>query len=199
MLEQRAEIFEIAVQVSGLYRSTNIIATATAKATKIIRALRKFAYKETTLDSPEWFDLAGNIETVLLLLKSQLHSDVELVRDYALRPMVRGFPNLLLQVWSNLIQNAVQAMDDRGVLTIGIRVDGSRILVEITDTGKGIPEPLRDKIFEPFFTTKNVDKGTGLGLGIVTDALTQNHGFLEFDSVPGTTTFRASLPLESQE
>lgn len=198
-LGQRAEIFEVAVQVSGLYRSTNIIATATAKATEFIRALRRFAYKETTLDSPEWFDLAGNIETVLLLLKSQLRSEVELVRDYASKPMVLGFPNLLLQVWSNLIQNAIQAMDDQGVLTIGIRVAGNRILVEITDTGKGIPEPLRDKIFEPFFTTKDVDKGTGLGLGIVTDALTQNRGFLEFDSVPGKTTFRASLPLEIQE
>jgi len=197
--ERSAEIFEVAVQVSGLFRSTNIIATATAKATEFIRALRKFAYKETTLDSPEWFDLAGNIETVLLLLKSQLHSEVELVRDYASRPMVLGFPNLLLQVWSNLIQNAIQAMEDQGVLTIGIRVAGSRILVEITDTGKGIPEPLRDKIFEPFFTTKDVDKGTGLGLGIVKDALTQNRGFLEFDSMPGKTTFRASLPLESQE
>jgi signal transduction histidine kinase len=89
-------------------------------------------------------------------------------------------------------------MDDRGVLTITIRTAGNRILVEISDTGKGIPENLREKIFEPFFTTKSVEKGTGLGLGIVTDALIQNRGTLEFDSTPGNTTFRASLPLDNR-
>jgi PAS domain S-box-containing protein len=197
-LEHRAEILEAAIQISTLYRSTTIIATATAKATEFIRALRRFAYKETTLDAPEWFDLTGNIETVVLLLKSQIHPEIELVRDYGAKPLVLGFPNLLLQVWSNLIQNALQAMEDRGVLTIGVRVVANRILVEITDTGKGIPEHLREKIFEPFFTTKEVDKGTGLGLGIVTDALTQNRGTLEFESRPGKTTFRASLPLDTQ-
>jgi PAS domain S-box-containing protein len=194
----RHEILETAIQISGLYRSTNIIATATAKATEFIRALRKFAYKDAALDTPEWFDLVANVETVLLLLKNQIHPETELVRNYETRPTLLGFPNLLLQVWSNLIQNAIQAMDDRGVLTITIRTVDNRVLVEISDTGKGIPQNLREKIFEPFFTTKNVDKGTGLGLGIVTDALTQNRGALEFDSQPGNTTFRVSLPLDSQ-
>ena len=195
---ERSAVLEIAGQIASLYRSTSIIATATSKATEFIRALRRFAYKETNLDTPEWFDLVANVETVLLLFKSQITNGIELTRNYEARPLVLGFPNVLLQVWSNLIQNALHAMDDNGILTVGIRTAENRILVEITDTGQGIPQGLREKIFEPFFTTKNVEKGTGLGLSIVTEALTQNRGLLEFDSVPGKTTFRASLPLESK-
>jgi len=197
-LDRRAEILDAATQISSLYRSTHIIGTATTKATEFIRALRRFAYKDDH-GTPEWFDLVGNVETVLLLLKSQIPSHVELVRAYEARPQALGFPNQLLQVWSNLIQNAMQAMEDRGTLTVGIRTAGNQIVVEITDTGKGIPEELKQKIFEPFFTTKNVDKGTGLGLGIVTDALTQNRGRLEFESQPGKTTFRAILPLDRSQ
>jgi signal transduction histidine kinase len=197
-IDKRSEVLEIASQIATLYRSTSIIETATGKATEFIRALRKIAYQGNTQDSPEWFDLASNIETVILLLKSQISSGIELVRNYESRPLILAFPNLLLQVWSNLIQNAIQAMENVGVLTIAIKTIENKAVVEIADTGKGIPEHLKEKIFEPFFTTKDVDKGTGLGLGIVTEALVQNRGFLEFDSAPGKTVFRVNLPLDAE-
>ena len=102
----------------------------------------------------------------------------------------------LNQVWTNLIDNAVQAMDGAGTLTIRTSLDGDYVRVEIGDTGPGIPPELRQRIFEPFFTTKPVGEGTGLGLDISYRIVVARHGGdLTVESEPGDTRFIVRLPL----
>jgi signal transduction histidine kinase len=106
------------------------------------------------------------------------------------------FGAALNQVWTNLIDNAVQAMNGQGTLTIRTSLDGDYVRVEIGDTGPGIPEELRQRIFEPFFTTKPVGQGTGLGLDISYRIVVERHGGdLRVESEPGDTRFIVRLPL----
>jgi signal transduction histidine kinase len=124
------------------------------------------------------------------------------VRDYDRSlPRIPGYPAELNQVWTNLIDNAVAAMDGSGTLTIRTSADGDldnggRVLVEFADTGPGIPEEIQGRIFEPFFTTKPVGQGTGLGLDISWRIIvTRHHGDLRVESVPGDTRFQVRLPV----
>ncbi len=100
-------------------------------------------------------------------------------------------------VWTNLLENAIDALGDSGTITIATRADGDCAEVDISDDGPGIPPEVRDRVFDPFFTTKEVGKGTGLGLDtarrIIVD---RHHGSLTLDSRPGETTFRARLPID---
>jgi len=111
-------------------------------------------------------------------------------------PTIPAHPAELNQVWTNLIDNALHAMPDGGTLTVRTALDGDRLLVEVADTGAGIPEELQSRIFEPFFTTKPVGEGTGLGLDISYRVVTQRHGGdLRVESRPGSTRFQVRLPL----
>jgi signal transduction histidine kinase len=111
-------------------------------------------------------------------------------------PMIPAHPAELNQVWTNLIDNAIQAMPEGGTLTVRTRRDDDHVVVEIGDTGVGIPENLHTKIFEPFFTTKPVGQGTGLGLDICYRVVTQRHGGdLRVVSRPGDTRFVVRLPV----
>jgi signal transduction histidine kinase len=103
-------------------------------------------------------------------------------------------------VWTNLIDNAVAAMEKSGTLTVHTGLDRDMLLVEFRDTGPGVPAEIRDRIFEPFFTTKAVGEGTGLGLDISWRiVVTKHHGDIQVESVPGDTRFRVRLPLTAQE
>jgi len=109
---------------------------------------------------------------------------------------VRAFGSGLNQVWTNIIDNAVDATNGHGTVTIRTRREGDRAVVEVADNGCGIPEGDVSRVFEPFFTTKPQGSGTGLGLDIVWRIVTEEHGgTIEVESVPGNTVFRASLPL----
>jgi len=111
-------------------------------------------------------------------------------------PPIPAYPAELNQVWTNLIDNAVSAMGGQGTLTVRTARDGDRVLVEIGDTGPGIPADLRERIFEPFFTTKPVGEGTGLGLDISWRiVVSRHHGDLRVESVPGDTRFQVRLPI----
>jgi signal transduction histidine kinase len=98
-------------------------------------------------------------------------------------------------VWTNLIHNALQAMDNKGNLTVATIQQQGYIKVSITDSGKGIPDEIKDKIFQPFFTTKPPGEGSGLGLDIVRKIVEKHQGTITFASVPGQTTFTVSLPI----
>jgi signal transduction histidine kinase len=119
------------------------------------------------------------------------------VRDYGRDlPKIPCFPGELNQVWTNLIDNAVSAMGGSGTLTIRTSLDRDKLLVDIGDTGPGVPPDLQRRIFEPFFTTKPVGQGTGLGLDICFRiVVTRHHGELWVQSVPGDTHFLVRLPL----
>ncbi|NEO89658.1 MAG: GHKL domain-containing protein, partial [Moorea sp. SIO3G5] len=105
----------------------------------------------------------------------------------------------LNQVWTNLIHNALQAMENKGNLIINVRQEDDQIKVSITDTGKGIPPEIQPKIFQPFFTTKPAGEGSGLGLDIVRKIVEKHHGHMEVESVPGETTFTVSLPIQQPQ
>jgi signal transduction histidine kinase len=112
-------------------------------------------------------------------------------------PTIEANPGELNQVWTNLIDNAVDAMDGAGTLRIRTLVDGDELVVEINDTGPGMPIEVQERAFEPFFTTKDVGKGSGLGLDISRRLVAdRHHGRITIDSRPGDTTVAVRLPLE---
>jgi signal transduction histidine kinase len=109
---------------------------------------------------------------------------------------VRCLPDELNQVWTNLVHNALQAMDHKGTLTVGLSREGGEAVVSIGDTGCGIPEEIRSRIFDAFFTTKAAGEGTGLGLDIVRKIVEKHQGRIEVDSEVGRgTTFTVRLPI----
>ncbi|TFH20823.1 MAG: cyclic nucleotide-binding domain-containing protein [Acidimicrobiales bacterium] len=141
-------------------------------------------------------DLTAGIESTLAMLAPKL-AGIELVREYDTDvPNVEVYAAELNQVWTNLIDNAVDAMDGDGTLTLATSVDGDDVVVEISDTGPGIDADVLARIFEPFFTTKDVGKGTGLGLDITRRIIVDRHaGDVTFASQPGATTATVRLPI----
>ena len=133
---------------------------------------------------------------MLTIYQNQIKSGIDLVRAYGDVPAVRCLPDELNQVWTNLVHNALQAMDHRGTLTIGLRRDGDDVRVSVTDTGCGIPDAIRARIFDPFFTTKPAGEGTGLGLDIVRKIVEKHAGRIDVDSEVGRgSTFTVILPI----
>jgi signal transduction histidine kinase len=144
-------------------------------------------------------DVHEGLEATLTMLGHKIGEGIEVVRDYDLRlPAISAYPGELNQVWTNLIDNAVDAMDGRGILTVRTRAEGEHLVVQIGDTGPGVPKDLRQRIFEPFFTTKPIGIGTGLGLDIAWQIVVGRHGGdIRVESVPGDTRFGVVLPLHT--
>jgi signal transduction histidine kinase len=144
------------------------------------------------------FDVHDGLEATLVMLGTKL-AGLDVVTDFDRSlPSVPGFPGELNQVWTNLIDNAAGAMGGRGTLTVRTALAGDSVLVEIGDTGPGVPEALQRRIFEPFFTTKPVGEGTGLGLDISFRIVVNRHGGdLRVLSEPGDTRFQVRLPLRA--
>jgi signal transduction histidine kinase len=135
------------------------------------------------------------LESTLTMLGNRLRG-IRVEREYAIGlPRIQAYGSELNQVWTNLIDNAADVLAGAGRLTVRTAREGERVLVEIGDTGPGIPEEVRDRIFEPFFTTKAVGKGTGLGLDVCWRIVVQRHrGDLRVVSAPGDTRFQVLLP-----
>jgi signal transduction histidine kinase len=148
------------------------------------------------------FDIHDGLDATLTMLGHKLGDEIEIVREYDRSlPKIAAFPGELNQVWTNVIDNAIDAMEGRGTLTVRTRPEGDdRVLVEIGDTGPGIPEEARNRVFEPFFTTKEVGKGTGLGLDIAWRIVVGRHaGEIRLESAPGNTRFQVVLPIQQSE
>jgi signal transduction histidine kinase len=154
-------------------------------------------YSQLDRASHQWIDVHDGLKSTLVMLGHKLGDGVRVVKDLDLTlPQIPAHPGELNQVWTNLVDNAVQAMDGHGTLTVRTARDGDRVLVEIGDTGPGIPPELRQRVFEPFFTTKPVGEGTGLGLDISYRIVVNRHGGdITFVSRPGDTRFQVRLPL----
>ena len=137
------------------------------------------------------------LETVLTLYNNQIKQSVELIKEYADLPPIRCYPDELNQVWTNILHNALQAMDYKGTLIVTISQQDNNAVVAITDSGQGIPSEIKEQIFTPFFTTKAAGEGSGLGLDIVKKIIDKHDGKIEVDSqVEKGTTFSVWLPLE---
>ncbi len=142
------------------------------------------------------FDVHEGLDATLTMLSHKLGDDIRVVREYDRSlPRLVAYPAELNQVWTNLIDNAIDAMSGRGTLTVRTRPEGERLAVEIGDTGPGVPTGIRSRVFEPFFTTKDIGKGTGLGLDIAWRIVVGRHaGEIRLDSEPGDTRFLVVLP-----
>jgi signal transduction histidine kinase len=143
-------------------------------------------------------DLHEGLETTLTVLAHKVkHTEIEVARDYdRTLPRLTARGSELNQVWTNLLDNAIYALGDRGTITISTRRDGACAEVAVADDGPGVPAGVRDRIFDPFFTTKDVGQGTGLGLATAHRIVVDRHdGSLTVESEPGRTVFRVRLPL----
>lgn len=140
---------------------------------------------------------AGLDSTLLMLGHKLKKGDVEVVRAYERGlPKVCGHAAELNQVWTNLLDNAIDAVEGHGRISVRTAREDGRVLVEVTDDGPGIPDGVRDRMFEPFYTTKDVGKGTGLGLDISRRVVVENHkGDIRVESRPGETRFQVRLPI----
>jgi len=165
----------------------------------LVGAVKSYAY----MDRGELVevDLHEGLEMTLKVLGHKLkHTSIEVVREYD-----RSLPKLtvrgseLNQVWTNLLDNSIDALGDSGTITVTTRRDNACALVDIGDDGPGIPSEHRDRVFDSFFTTKDVGAGTGLGLATARRIVVDRHdGSLTFDSEPGRTTFHVSLPIRQE-
>jgi signal transduction histidine kinase/ligand-binding sensor domain-containing protein len=190
-------IFDLAYKLSGLQKNSENITLAVEKASKVVFALKKFAHQGLPGRMIK-HDLIDGMETVLTLYQSQLKHNIELIKDFHEIPPVVCHPDELNQVWTNMIHNALQAMEYKGQLEIKIKPEADNVIVSITDNGCGIPEDIRDRIFDSFFTTKSVGEGSGLGLDICKRIVEAHLGILEFESEPGKTTFSVTIPLNQE-
>ena len=145
-------------------------------------------------------DVHELLDSTLLMLGGKIGDGITVVKDYDRSlPRIPAYPGELNQVWTNLIDNAVSAMNGTGTLTVRTALDRDQALVEFGDTGPGIPPDIQGRIFEPFFTTKPVGQGTGLGLDIsFRIVVNRHHGDLRVRSEPGDTRFQVRLPLTAQ-
>ena len=157
--------------------------------------MKGFTYMDHA-PSPEPVDIAKGLRDTLSVMgaKARGKSVTLKVDAPADLPRVRGFGGELNQVWANLIDNALDAVEDGGRVTVTARPEGKKVVVRVTDDGPGIPPEVKSRIFDPFFTTKPEGKGTGLGLDIVRRLVDRNDGSIEVESEPGRTEFRVALP-----
>ena len=193
--EAADRILDTAYGIATITTNADNINTAVDRVAKIIFALKSFSRFGGVQVWTE-SDLNEGLETVLTIYQNQIKQGTELVRNYEALPLVRCLPDEINQVWTNLVHNALQAMDHKGTLTVALRREGDDALVSIGDTGCGIPEDLRTRIFDPFFTTKPSGEGTGLGLDIVRKIVDKHGGRILVESTVGQgSTFTVSLPI----
>jgi len=190
--ETRADVLRwLGLRLLGIQVSSEVKIGAD-RVSELIQAVKEFSYLDQ--GSIQTVDLRASIDNALILLKHRLKTGVKVVKGYDPDlPEIEAFGAELSQVWTNLIDNAIYAMNGEGVLTISISRDVDGVLVTISDTGTGIPDEVASRIFDPFFTTKEPGQGTGLGLATVHSIVARHGGKLDFVTGPDGTTFRAHL------
>lgn len=166
---------------------------------EIVKALKTYTYLDQA--PVQNVDLHDGLENTLVMLRGRLKQGVTVQRQYAPDlPAIEAYGSELNQVWTNIIDNAIAAMNGQGEITLHTRREGNWVVVELTDNGPGIPKEIQAHIFDPFFTTKPPGEGTGLGLNISHNIIVQKHkGEMSVTSQPGKTCFQIKLPLRFAE
>ena len=181
--------------VTQLYEIQN----TTERISQIVRAMKSYTY----LDQAPLLevDVHEGLENTLVIMEHKLKQGVTIKREYAKDlPRIEAYASELNQVWTNIIDNAVDAMNGKGELTLRTYEESNQVVVEIIDNGPGIPDDVQSRILEPFFTTKPPGQGTGLGLYITHDIVAnRHHGLMQIESKPGETKFKIILPKHIQE
>jgi signal transduction histidine kinase/predicted CoA-binding protein len=165
---------------------------------EIVKSLKSYVYLD---QAPiQSVDLHEGLNNTLVMLRHKLKEGVDVKRDYAEGlPIIQAYGSELNQVWTNIVDNAIDAMNGQGEIIITTHHDDDWVFVEIGDNGPGIPDDVKEKIFSPFFTTKAVGKGTGLGLNISYKIIEKHAGEIKVYSKPGKTRFHISLPVDFQQ
>ena len=168
---------------------------SSARISDLIRAIKEYSYMDQ--GSMQEVDIQHSIENTLTIMHHKLKRGITVTRDYAPGlPKVMASGSELNQVWTNLIDNAADAMNGAGKLGIRVALENDFILVEIADNGPGIPAEVKSRIFDPFFTTKGVGEGTGLGLDVVNRIIKNVRGQVSVTSAPGDTRFQVRIPVQ---
>ena len=187
------ELLAAAYNLSRLQINGRNIITAVERASKVVFALKSYARYDQSGEQ-QLVQITEGIETILELYHNQLKQGIEIIRTYQELPPIWCYPDELNQVWTNLIHNAIQAMNGKGTLEIGVSQQDGNVEVTVTDSGSGIAPEILDKIFDPFFTTKPPGEGSGLGLDIVRKIIDKHQGTMNVESRPGRTQFMVCLP-----
>jgi signal transduction histidine kinase len=179
------------VEIAGLL---NEIESSTSRISDLVRAIKEYTFMDQA--PVQNVDIVKTLETTLTILNHKLKHGVSVHRDYQKIPLlVNSFGSELNQIWTNLIDNAIDAMGGKGDLRVRTFREDDCVVVEIGDNGPGISPEVQPHIFEPFFTTKGVGEGTGLGLDTVQRIIKKHRGTIQVQSKPGNTRFRVWLPL----
>jgi len=187
-LEWVASTLSIAALLSEMKESAQRIS-------ELVAAIK--SYSQMDRASMQQIDVADGIDSALVMLGHKLGTGISVVRDYSASvPRIQAYPGELNQVWTNLIDNALDAMNGAGTLRLATRAEEDDIVVEVGDTGPGMPPQIASRAFDAFYTTKEAGKGTGLGLDIARRTVVERHGgLITIDSRPGNTVLRVRLPI----
>lgn len=177
-------------------RITKGIQASTRQISELVQTVKGYSFVD---QAPEQeIDINEGIENTLTVFSHRLRNGVAVVRQYDhTLPRITANGPELNQAWTHLIDNALDAMDGEGILRIRTDCEPRMVLVEISDTGKGIPQEIADRVFDPFFTTKDVGSGRGLGLDLVFRIVQKHRGDIRFTSRPGDTNFQVRLPMQN--
>ena len=174
------------------------IGQGTERISEIVKALKTYTFMDQA--PVQDVDVHAGLDNTLVMLRSKLKAGITVHREYAPDvPRIQAYGSELNQVWTNLIDNAIDAMNGQGEITLRTGYDDQWVIVELEDNGPGIPEAVLPHIFDPFFTTKAPGQGTGMGLNISHNIVVQkHHGRIDVTSRPGQTRFEVRLPREPQ-
>ncbi|HEX8183301.1 MAG TPA: sensor histidine kinase, partial [Blastocatellia bacterium] len=194
----KAALEDVLARIAAQLRTARLvqdIKTGTTRISELVGAIKEYSYMDQA--SRQEVDLHKGIENTLLILKHKLKKkNITVIKDYAEDlPRITAFGSELNQVWTNLIDNAIEAMAEGGRLKVRTKLEPVDVMVEVHDNGPGISPEVQARIFEPFFTTKPVGEGTGLGLDTSIKIVRKHHGNMRFETKPGDTCFQVRLPL----
>jgi two-component system, NtrC family, sensor kinase len=196
-------ILQLAYNLARLKVNSQTIRLAVERASLVVLALKSYAHQSHSTEKT-LVPITDSIETVLTLYQNQLKHGVDVSRHYGDIPQLLCYPDELCQVWTNLIQNSIQAMNSKGAIAIHTEAlpsdrpqyVGNCIVVRIIDNGPGIPPEIMPRIFDPFFTTKPIGEGSGLGLDLIQKIVRKHNGWVVVNSEPGRTEFQIWLPMD---
>jgi two-component system, NtrC family, sensor kinase len=195
-------ILQLAYNLARLRINSQTIRLAVERASLVVMALKSYAHQDHSGERV-LAKITDGLETVLTLYQNQLKHGIDVTRHYADLPAILCYPDELCQIWTNLLQNAIQAMNCKGAIALHTEQQpsnrpehsGDCVVIRIIDNGPGIPPDIMPRIFEPFFTTKPIGEGSGLGLDLSKKIIKKHDGWIEVHSEPGNTEFQVWLPM----
>ena len=193
--DYKKQIMGLILKIANIKESNYIIETAIKQSSRVIQVLRDYARSNESQKAVPTHT-KDTLETSLILYGNKIKHGIELITELNDVDSIICYPHELCQVWTNIIHNAIQAMDNSGTLKISLKQNQDNIEINISDTGPGIPLEIQDKIFDPLFTTKKQGEGTGLGLDIAKKIIEKHNGTIKVSSKPGEgAAFIISLPV----